>query len=81
MAENRFTGFAFELAEDADADDVREWFLAFCSGNCHERIKDALTEAGFDVRRVQKQWFHHVWEISMQRGTVPLAPQPRVAAW
>lgn len=78
MAEKRFGGFAFELADDADADDVREWFLAFCGGNCHEQIKAALTGPGFDVRRVQKQWFHHLWEITMRRGTAALAPGRRL---
>lgn len=74
-----FAGFAFELSNDPDAEQVREWFLAFCRGNCHERIKEALAEAGFDVRRVEKHWFHDCWEVLMRLGRAGLAPQPRVA--
>jgi len=34
----------------------------------HRQIKQALTAAGFIVGRIQKHWFHDVYEISLQRG-------------
>ena len=74
-----FAGFAFELSKDVDEGHFREWFLAFCNRNCHERIKEALAKAGFDVRSIQKHWFHDCWEVRMRRGTAHLAAQPREA--
>ena len=35
----------------------------------HQKIKRALTEAGFIVRRLEKHEFRHLWIISMYPGT------------
>jgi hypothetical protein len=59
---------------------ARAWFLEnCCRGDCHERIKEALAQVGFDVRRIEKHWFHDCWEVVMRRGRARLAPQPRLA--
>ena len=34
----------------------------------HEQIKRALCIAGFKIIKIEKHWFHHVYELRMQRG-------------
>jgi len=59
---------------------ARQWFLENCCPPAHIVIKGALAQAGFDVRSIQKHWFHDCWEVRMRRGTARLAAQPREAA-
>ena len=35
----------------------------------HLQIKEALTEAGFQVSRIRKHEIHDLWEIRLQRGS------------
>jgi len=59
---------------------ARRFFLEVCCQPAHIVITTALTEAGFDVRRIEKHWFHNCWEVLMRRSTAGLAPQHRLAA-
>ena len=59
---------------------AREWFLEQCCPPAHIVIKEALAKAGFEVRSIQKHWFHNCWEMRMRCGTAPLAAQSREAA-
>ena len=38
----------------------------------HDQIRRALSEAGFRVGKVQKHWFHDVFEINMRRSDTVL---------
>jgi hypothetical protein len=35
----------------------------------HSQIKEALSGVGFHVARIEKHWFHNVYELRMRRGT------------
>jgi hypothetical protein len=34
----------------------------------HRQIREALSSVGFHVARIQKHWFHNVYELRMRRG-------------
>jgi SOS response regulatory protein OraA/RecX len=34
----------------------------------HAQIKRALCAVGFEITKVQKHWFHSVYEVEMRRG-------------
>jgi hypothetical protein len=34
----------------------------------HSQIKEALSSVGFHVARIEKHWFHNVYELRMRRG-------------
>jgi hypothetical protein len=63
-----------------DVEWAREWFLENRCQPVHVVIKNALSKTGFDVRSIQKHWFHDCWEVRMRRGTAHLAAQSREAA-
>jgi hypothetical protein len=73
MAKTKPTGCLSELDDPPDAFDLREWFLAYSHRFCHERIKEALNGAGFEVQYMEKQSVHPFWEVEMKRGTGILA--------
>ena len=35
----------------------------------HYQMKNALCAAGFEVTRIQKHWFHNVFEVTLTRST------------
>jgi hypothetical protein len=56
--------------ETTDRTTLRNSIIAALTENLsvQKQIKHVLAAAGFNVARVQKHWFHHVYEIRMQRG-------------
>jgi predicted ATP-grasp superfamily ATP-dependent carboligase len=67
------------IPEENDPGWARWYFLeVVCGGDCHERIKEALTEAGFNVRSIEKFPDHDYWEVKMKRATANHAPQYRL---
>ena len=38
----------------------------------HERPRDAFASAGFEVRSVEKHWFHNIFEVRLWRKNAAL---------
>ena len=38
----------------------------------HKRFRDAFTSAGFEVRWVEKFWFHNIFEVRLRRKSAVL---------
>ena len=56
----------------SDRDALKDELLSVAglSGyGAHFQVKEVLTEAGFEVRLVQKIWVHQIWETRLLRGT------------
>lgn len=56
---------------------VDDWCSAFPE---HFRVADIFAAAGFAVVRVEKNWCHHLWNVSLRRGTAELPADYRPAA-
>ena len=63
----------------SDVEWARGWFVENCCQPAHIVIKEALAEAGFDVRRIEKHWFHDCWEVVLRCDRAGLALQYRLA--
>jgi hypothetical protein len=62
--------FPYTLPEEGDRTLFKHCIHNVLTGNFsfHTQIKRSLSSAGFVVGRIQKHWFHDVYEISLQRG-------------
>ena len=49
---------------------VREWFL---QNDFHAQVRDAFQQAGFIVKRVEREECHNLWNVSLRRGSFPLS--------
>ena len=61
------TNPVFYAAEQCDDyDELKRMVIDFTlNQSLHERIRRAMTAAGFAVRRVEKHDFHDIWEIRL----------------
>jgi hypothetical protein len=45
----------------------------------HHRLKRVLSEAGFGIRRIEREECHGIWIIWLTKGSFELAPENKVA--
>jgi len=72
MPKTKYRGHSGELDTAIDRDEVDAWLIAFFTERCVADIRDALTAAGFVVKRTEKFDYHDLWEVNLNLGTAVL---------
>ena len=68
------TAMTLQAEDDVDAACLKKIVHHALTGDLyfHERMREVLASAGFDVSTVQQHSFHHIYEIRMKRGSFDL---------